>query len=146
VQTRVTILCPRFEVGANTDVWDEALNSSASAKRKSTMPGSMAGADDGGTRQPEAGKIWEKGRNWTTVIVEVIPGTLPGTLGNVPSAGGGDVDLDEDEDVCEIPVFVRLDYDTDAAAGEERVVRASEGKERREVAFWCVLGVGRIVG
>ena len=111
-----------------------------------TLPGSIASADDGGTRQPEAGKIWEKGRNWTTVIVEVIPGTLPGSTGYVSSAGDGDVDLGEDEDVGEIPVFVRLEYDTDAAAGEERVTKVSEGKERREVAFWCVLGVGRIVG
>jgi dynactin-4 len=143
VQTRVTILCPQFDVGANTDVWDEALNSTTS-KRKSLMPG--LNSDNNETKQAEAGKVWEKGRNWTSVIVEVIPGVLPGTTGHAAGLGSLEKDetLDEDEDVLEVPVFVRLEYETEAAAGEEK--RAGEGKEKREVAFWCVLGVGRIVG
>jgi dynactin-4 len=142
VQTRVTILCPQFDVGANTDVWDEALSSTAN-KRKSLMPGFNS---DNETKQAEAGKVWEKGRNWTTVIVEVVPGVLPGTTGHAAGLGSlqKDESLDEDEDVLEVPVFVRLEYETEAAAGEEK--RAGEGKEKREVAFWCVLGVGRIVG
>jgi dynactin-4 len=139
VQTRVTVLCPQFDVGANTDVWDEALDSTAN-KRKSLMPGSSL-ADSTEAKQAEAGKVWEKGRNWTSVIVEVVPGVLPGTTGH---PAGLDANLDEDEDVLEVPIFVRLEYETEAAAGEER--RIGEGKEKREVAFWCVLGVGRIVG
>jgi dynactin-4 len=144
VQTRITILCPQFEVGANTDVWDEALNSTAN-KRRSVMPGSNA-SDGNETKQAEAGKVWEKGRNWTSVILEVVPGVLPGTTGH--SAGLGSLHktetLEDEEDVVEVPVFVRLEYETEAAAGEEK--RGGEGKEKREVAFWCVLGVGRIVG
>jgi dynactin 4 len=168
VQTRVTILCPQFEVGANTDVWDEALNSSAMQKRKSLMPGSSLGEEDK-TKQPEAGKLWDKGRNWSSVIVEVVPGTPPGGAGYIPpittpsfgttlsqtQEGGkgkekGSLELLPDEDSCEIPIFVRLEYDAEAAGGggEERstALKTGEGKERREVAFWCVLGVGQIVG
>jgi dynactin-4 len=156
IQTRVTILCPRFEVGANTDVWDEALNSSTLQKRKSLMPGASTDQTDG-TRQVEAGKIWDKGRNWSSVVVEVVPGILPGTVGYLPPVVVGDGkgkgkgkggDLEPDEEACEIPVFVRLEYDAEAAGdGGERstMLKTGEGKERREVAFWCVLGVGRIV-
>jgi dynactin-4 len=144
VQTRVTILCPQFDVGANTDVWDEALNSTTN-KRRSVMPGSGI-SDINETKQAEAGKVWEKGRNWTSVILEVVPGVLPGTTGHAAGLGSlhKEDSLEDDEDVLEVPVFVRLEYETEAAVGEEK--RAGEAKEKREVAFWCVLGVGRIVG
>lgn len=51
--------------------------------------------------------------------------------------------LEEDEDVLEIPVFVRIGYETEAQGAEEKI-KDREGKEKREVAFWCVLDVGRI--
>ncbi|QDS73934.1 hypothetical protein FKW77_007849 [Venturia effusa] len=143
IQTKVTILCPRFEVGANTDVWDEALNSSAVQKRKSLMPGaSMDQAD--GAKTVEAGKVWDKGRNWTSVVVEVVPGRLP-----IIDKGGVKVkdELEPDEDACEIPIFVRLEYDAEAAgdAGDRSTaLKTGEGREKREVAFWSVLGVGKI--
>lgn len=135
VQTRVTILCPQFEVGANTDVWDDALSSSV----PSTTRGSAA---DG---QIEAGKIWDRGRNWTSVVIEVVPGFLR------PITGFGQTDqvdeLDEDDDLLEIPIFVRLEFETEANA-EERGLGDSRGskgeKEQREAAFWTVVGAGRI--
>jgi dynactin-4 len=96
------------------------------------LSGSGAADDDSNKQQAEAGKIWGKGRNWTSVIVEIVPGMLP-SLG----------DIEEDEDLLEIPVFVRIEYETDAG-GEEKAVAGSGGKEKREEAFWCVLGVGRI--
>ena len=131
------------------------------------MPGTGgAGAipEEGG-RQPEVGKVWEKGRNWTSVVMEVVPGMLPGSTGSSLTAAvekrtaakksrdSSDEESDEengmeeDEDVMEIPVFVRVNYETEpggAAATEER--REGTAKESREVEFWCVLGVGRIVG
>lgn len=151
IQTRVTILCPRFEVGANTDVWDEALNSSALQKRKSVMPGASLDQADG-VKQVEAGKIWDKGRNWSSVVVEVVPGILPGTVGysspvNTPEEAKNATELEPDEENCEIPIFVRLEYDAEATgdAGEKSTtLKTGEGKERREVAFWSVLGAGRI--
>lgn len=134
VKTSVTILCPQFSVGANSDVWDEALESSS--KRKSVMPGAMlptVGESDASGRQAEAGKIWGSGRNWTSVIVEIVPGLLPLRA-----------ELEEDEEVLEIAVFVRLEYETDAAGGEEKASGASGAREKREDAFWCVLGAGQI--
>lgn len=131
VQTRVTILCPQFEVGANTDVWDDALSSSQPSARP-----------DG---QIEAGKIWDRGRNWTSVVLEVVPGFLQPISGF--GAAEQQKDLDEDDDLVEIPIFVRLEFETEAGA-EERGLGDSRGskgeKERREEAFWAVVGVGRI--
>ncbi|KAF2635755.1 hypothetical protein P280DRAFT_501777 [Massarina eburnea CBS 473.64] len=156
VQSRITILCPKFEVGANTDVWDDALASSLSPIKHASQD----------LNQIEAGKIWDRGRNWTSVIVEVIPGFLD----NVPGSGLGpglgekfaldekkkkakqegedtDDELDEDEDVLEIPIFVRIEFEADVNA-EERSLGDSRGnkneREKREEAFWTVVGVGRI--
>lgn len=128
----MTILCPQFEVGANTDVWDDALASSpAPMPRRSTI--------NAETGQIEAGKIWDKGRNWTSVAIEVIPGFL--------SELGGEDELDEDEDLLEIPIFVRLEFEADVNA-EERGLGDSRGskgeREKREEAFWTVVGAGRI--
>lgn len=107
-----------------------------------------SGSGEAEQKQAEAGKVWERGRNWTSVIVEVVPGLLPGSTGTMNKSGeDGDDDegIEEDEDVLEIPVFVRIEYETEAQGAEEKM-KDREGKERREVAFWCVLGVGRIAG
>jgi len=155
---RVTVLCPAFDVGANTDVWDDALNADASNKPRALLGGygiGTAPADAPDVRSAEAGKVWERGRNWTAVIVEVVPELLPGSVGagvvaleRKGGAGAEDDDddegLQEDELVVEIPVFVRVEYETEAHGAEEKV-REREGKEKREVAFWCVLNVGTIV-
>lgn len=201
IPSKVTILCPEFEVGANTDVWSEALGDGPAKRRPASTAAGAEGAD-GAMAQAEAGKPWEKGRNWTSVIVEVIPGmfqpkksalglALAGTTkeaggegaanndkvklnrngvydgddeelngsyhfrnyyGDDPVGDEGDDDvLEEDEDVLEIPVFVHIEYDTDPSAEDRdgglgmRGDGGSKGsKERREEAFWCVLGCGRI--
>lgn len=140
VQSRVTILCPQFDVGANTDVWDDALSTSVPSANR----GSVINADG----QIEAGKVWDKGRNWTTVAIEVIPGFLKPMNAFGPIAGGNEEDIDEDDDLLEIPIFVRLEFEADVNA-EERSLGDSRGsrgeKEKREAAFWAVLGAGRIV-
>jgi len=148
VSSRVTILCPQFDIGANTDVWDDALNAKETRGRSAHGIGTAAagsGAADAGERQAEAGKVWERGRNWTSVIVEVVPGLLPASTGGVGLAEQWE-ELGEDGDVLEIPVFVRIEYDTEAHVGTEEKVEGKGGKERREVTFWCVLEVGRIAG
>lgn len=130
MQNRVTILCPDFEVGANTDIWDDALSSFPSAKRGSLVPD--------GPPQIEAGKVWDKGRNWTSVAVEIVPGFLDAAEG-----------LEEDDDVLEIPIFVRIEYEAEVGADERGLgdSRGSRGeKEKREEAFWTVVGLGRIRG
>ena len=124
VNTKVTILCPEFDVGANTDVWDEALQSGNAPDPRSSRSGFEKVA--------EAGKVWDKGRNWTTVAMEVVPGSLVG----LP----GDPQLKEDEDVLEIPIFVRIEWEGEAGAEHD------VDTVKREVAYWMVLGVGRIMG
>ncbi|MCJ1479506.1 hypothetical protein MMC13_008192 [Lambiella insularis] len=136
----VTILCPQFEIGANSEVWDEAL-SGGNGKRsaKSSKPKAEPGEPEG--KVAEAGKVWQKERNSTTVVVEVVCARIVAKDG----------ELEEDEDVLEIPVFVRLEYETDVPGSPMTVGKYDKGirevkdrRERRELAYWCVLGVGRI--
>ncbi|MCJ1307306.1 hypothetical protein MMC25_000952 [Agyrium rufum] len=179
-QHRVTILCPAFEIGANTDVWDEALGNevgnAGKLRRENNKPndpssrgrGDASGSDDrGGSGQAEAGKIWEKGRNWTTVVLEVKCHPINTKILSKPKAHqvrrGDSMDdeeeedeeeeLGEDEDVLEIPIFVRLEWDADIVpelsgvrAGTQRDKKGESVvvKDRRELAYWCVLGVGKI--
>ncbi|KAJ5467702.1 hypothetical protein N7475_005454 [Penicillium sp. IBT 31633x] len=149
VATKVTVLSPQFEIGANSDVWDEALQGATAPFTSDSRSAVLRGV-------PEAGKVWDKGRNWTTVVLEVVPGTLPGS-----SAEGGDGNPDtdtmdeevlavaaskQDEDVLEIPVFVHMDWDADAQLDQQNVGKGSrpDDKVTRELAYWMVLGVGRI--
>ncbi|KZM20005.1 dynactin complex [Ascochyta rabiei] len=148
VHSKVTILCPQFDVGANTDVWDDALSSSSAPVNK----GTVVDADG----QMEPGKPYDRGRNWTSVVIEVIPGFLPSVSDALPLARsqstsaadtGPDAELEEDDDVVEIPIFVRLEFEADVHA-EERGSAEERGhkgeREKREEAFWTVVGAGRI--
>ncbi|PYI34124.1 hypothetical protein BP00DRAFT_365539 [Aspergillus indologenus CBS 114.80] len=217
VASKVTILCPQFDIGANSDVWDEALQgnpTAAAASAGGTATSSHAPADQRSSRSgaapatataaapgaplgifekvAEAGKVWDKGRNWTTVVLEVVPGTLPSGSSGVtlpPSSRnpdarttprrttGPDSDSDRDsdtssfggkapdwtgraaeqqqqqqqpppplqpdEDVLEIPVFVRMEWDSENQIDRPGVSAAGE-MVKRELAYWMVLGVGRI--
>ena len=129
--SRVTILCPQFDIGANTDVWDEALGGDVTS---SAVPGKGKASEAAEGKVAEAGKIWERGRNWTTVVLEVVCARI-------------DVkdEYSEDDDILEIPVFVRAEYEVDVA-GEEagNSSTGKEKKEKRELACWTVLGVGKI--
>lgn len=123
--SRVTILCPEFTVGANSDMWDEALSS---RDRR-------ADEREGEGKTAVAGRVWERGRNWTTVVVEVVP-EKPGK----GSKGG----RTEDADVLEIPVFVRLVYEAEGEKDKGKGSGLAGGKERRTLSYWAVLGVGRV--
>jgi len=70
----VTILCPEFEVGANTDAWDEVLKEDSTGERKSRK--------GRGDRDRSGGTVWDSGRNWSTVVIEVIPPNTEGRNGN----------------------------------------------------------------
>lgn len=123
--SRVTVLCPQFEVDANTDMWDDALKDDGQDRRRK---------GEENTGQAEAGKIWDRGRNWVSIVVEVVPASL--------RVSGP---LHEDEDILEIPMFVRMEWETDAQHDISAAPgRDKEAKEKRELAYWCVLGVGRI--
>ncbi|KAL5338735.1 dynactin p62 family-domain-containing protein [Aspergillus crustosus] len=172
VASKVTILCPQFDIGANKDVWNEALDPATVPERSSR--------NSPYEKVAEAGKVWERGRNWTTVVLEVVPGTLPGSgLKNLLNIGGTARDSDDndfgglsrhvdwsgqasdpgqqiqpDEDVLEIPVFVHMEWDPDSQGDdeEEGEIGGTSSKGlgtgtgvKRELAYWMVLGVGRIV-
>lgn len=140
---KVTILCPQFEIGPNSDLWDEALNGGVTTddkararqnrrlreSSKAKFTDSIMGSEGG---VAEAGKVWDRGRNWTTVVLEVV-------CVEVERKQEG---LTEDEDVLEIPILVRMEWDSDA--GGDGGVGVDRGSERRELAYWVVIGVGRI--
>jgi len=135
---KVTLLCPQFEVDANTDVWDDALRDDGDRRR----------TGEESTGQAEAGKIYARGRNWVSIILEVIPPSLRVEHLGVAAKSGEEIDkspLKEDEDLLEIPMFVRMEWE---AEGQPEVGTApgkdKETREKRELAYWCVLGVGRI--
>lgn len=132
--SRVTVLCPQFEVDANTDMWDDALKDDEKDRSRK--------ADEG----PEVGKIWEKGRNWVSIVLEVIPASL--RIDQQPKKGNEKVDtspLKSGEDILEIPMFVRMEWEADTQADMDGPAsKDKEAREKRELAYWCVLGVGRI--
>ena len=132
--SRVTILCPQFEIARNTDVWDEALGENKRSSRLIMKSRRPEEASEREGKVAEAGKIWEKGRNWTTIVLEIVCARI-----QCP-----DEEVEEDEDVVEVPIFVRLEYEADSAeeGGEAKVDK--EKREKRELAYWAVIGVGRI--
>ncbi len=84
----------------------------------------------------EAGKVWDKGRNWTTVVLEVV-------CKEVVVGGREETLLTEDEDVLEIPVFVRMEWEGEAA-GIDAGMGVEKSRERVEMAYWAVVGVGKV--
>ena len=130
---KVTILCPQFDIGPNVDQWDEALGDGKNhrASKSLTAPKAELSAGEGG-RVAEAGKVWEKGRNWVTVVVEVVCAVVE----------EGD-DQVEDEDVLEIPIFVRMEWEADIER-EGGEAKGDDKREKRELAYWAVVGVGRV--
>ncbi|KAK7736953.1 hypothetical protein SLS53_006708 [Cytospora paraplurivora] len=149
--SKVTILCPEFEIDANTDVWDEALKD----RRSLILQQAARDETPGGTQQPsvEPGKVWERGRNWVTIVVEVVPASLRlertnASLVRTERFGKRELDmgpLREDEDVLEIPMFVRLEWEADAGHEDAPAKDTQgDGREKRELAYWCVMGIGRI--
>lgn len=152
VASKVTILCPSFTVGpAGENMWDEALSSStmgagSDGSRRAAMA-SLTGGSADSDRQPEAGKIWERSRNSTSVIIEIVPGSLrpPPSFTAKTDQQIADEILGEDDDVLEIPIHVRAEWEADPTQGQD-LLAGGEKKERdsKELAYWCVLGVGRI--
>ncbi|KAJ5988888.1 hypothetical protein N7481_004098 [Penicillium waksmanii] len=143
VASKVTVLSPQFDIGPNSDVWDEALQG---ASAPITTDPRLRAAE----KIPEAGKVWDKGRNWTTVVLEVIPGTLPGSEAEGGKEGADEDELavasQQDEDVLEIPVFVHMEWDAEAQLEQQNVGKEAKPGDlvARELAYWMVLGVGRI--
>ena len=158
IASRVTILCPTFSVGPAGDVWDEALSISSSTQansdggRRAAMA-SLTGSSESSDRQPEAGKIWEKTRNSTSVVVEITTGSLEAPPSIVPKTEQeleNEV-LGEDDDVLEVPVYVRTEWEAEGKVGEGLQAKKEAGatateKVSKELGYWVVLNVGRVGG
>lgn len=131
---KVTILCPQFVIGPNIDQWDEVLdNSNVRRVSRSANPSKSEYAGGEGGKVAEAGKVWDKERNWTTVVVEVVCEAISSEAD----------DGAEDEDILEIPFFVRMDWEAEVER-DEGGGKVKEIKEKRELAYWAVVGVGRV--
>lgn len=145
---RVTILCPEFEVGANTEVWDASVDPSATAAAV-TGPGLTTESGLGGTREVVAGKVYESGRNWTSVVVEIVAtiATVPPTEMGKGESGNenGDEEV-EDADVVEIPIRVSLEWrmSDEEQLKQRRAMVDEDDTGERELGYWMVLGVGRV--
>lgn len=145
--SRVTVLCPQFTIDANSDDYDlnEVLKEDPRRRDRADSISSQNEAD--------TGKIWERGRNWVSIVVEVIPAPLhieskPAIL-RKEGESEDLAPLREDEDVLEIPMYVHLEWESEASqevgsAGAGSRDKDKEAKEKRELAYWCVLGIGRI--
>jgi dynactin-4 len=121
----VYILCPEFEVGAATDVWDEALGGGAQQPKQKSK----------GKKSGVVGTVWETGRNWTTVIIEVVPPMIP------------EEEEDEEAKVVKIPILVRSVYEAEVDrvdAGLGAGVGGKELREKKEHSYWSVIEVGRV--
>lgn len=146
--SRVTVLCPQFTIEANSDDYD--LNEVLKAEDTDRDDGRPHNDDDDGTPQVEAGKVFERGRNWVSIVVEVIPASVKVEPKPSLLLKPGEVDdlspLKEDEDVLEIPMFVRLEWESEASQDQVGAAASKEKdvKEKRELAYWCALGIGRI--
>lgn len=150
VASKVTILCPTFAIGASGDKWDDieasAISASGDGSRKAAMA-SLTGSADA-DRQPEAGKIWEKTKNSTSVVLEIVPGNLtrrrPGIVSTPSKGEEQEEELQEDDDVLEIPIFVRVDWEHEPTDIQDAEKKSRGETIHKELAYWCVLGVGRI--
>lgn len=122
-QPRVTMLCSQFVVGAEADVWNAALDVAPVQRR-------VREAEDGAIA--EAGKVWESGRNWTTVVMEIVPGPLTAST-----------EEDGAADVLKIPIFVHVEEEgsktVNAAQNSDSIA------ESQLLGFWTVINVGRLI-
>jgi len=127
---KVTILCPQFSIGKNGDVWDDAALSQPLIKSDTQVSLGLGG-------EQVAGKVYDRGRNWTSIVVEVVPASI---------VKEKDEEAEEDEDIIEVPIRVRLGW----KVTDEQALRDKKGEEgevddgSRELAYWMVVGVGRV--
>ncbi|EMR10511.1 hypothetical protein PNEG_01222 [Pneumocystis murina B123] len=117
----VTILCPEFEVGANKDTSNN--NSITKSIPKDT------------TKMPISGALWDRGKNWTTVVLEIIPSEI---ISN---------NIDFNDDLVEISIFVKIVYDIILDKEEFKHVETSLSQRivSKEIGFWGVIGLGKIL-
>ncbi|KAI6957167.1 hypothetical protein KC355_g13126, partial [Hortaea werneckii] len=124
----------------------EAAMASLTGKGSSSTATGGGGVAGDEKPQPEAGKVWDRTRNSTSIILEITPGFLDGSSQQrrpsvaptsqaqaQPQTSGGEQqdDDDDDADILEIPIFVRAEWDEPAEDGEEGGELGSSGGDER---------------
>ncbi|KAK5072017.1 hypothetical protein LTS08_000884 [Lithohypha guttulata] len=132
---KVTILCPQFSIGKNGDVWDDPISQ--------TLPKSDAQMSLGLGGEQIAGKVYDRGRNWTSVVIEIVASSI---------VKDKDEPNIQDDDLLQIPVRVNLEW----KVTDEQALRQEHGDKRgteiegddgsRSLSYWVVLGIGRVAG
>ncbi|KAK9464767.1 dynactin p62 family-domain-containing protein, partial [Lipomyces arxii] len=124
----VTFMTPSFEVGENKeDDWDVAGVVSLRTKLAEIKQAAVEARE---LQRPPTG-ILDRGRNWTTVAFEIIPTDARGSK-------------------IEVPLFVSVAYQAEierdfSAASSSDNKEGSFDKEQREMAFWSVLRLGKVI-
>ncbi|KAK7206557.1 dynactin subunit 4 [Myxozyma melibiosi] len=119
----VTLLAPSFDVGGNADEEDWDLQAILDLRMR--FAAYRTGGGGMGPGLVSGGGVFARGRNWTSVFVEVVPAEAEGEI--------------------EIPLFVSVEYEIDAEK-EEGEGRGQKEKEKQEMAFWSVLKLGMCRG
>jgi dynactin 4 len=131
---KTTILKPEFTVGANADIWNDDED--------------VVSPNDKDKRRSRFG-IFEAKRNMISIFMEVIPAIAS----NVdPSSTDGDAKRESENEVpVEIPIFVKMRYQTEDVEKEDTLTLVSQaleekgkGKVEREIGYWVVVKVGSI--
>ena len=138
----VTLLCHEFHIDANTDMWEDAQDALKQQQQQQQQHQQGDRHVSGDMDKYEV--PYERARNWVSIVIEV----KADPIGPLPA------DMKEDEDVLEIPIYVRLEWDEKQGDGggggsgsldKDKDGKDKDGKETRGLEYWCVVGVGRIV-
>lgn len=127
-----TVLRPEFTVGANADIWnddEETISFNNKDKRRSRFG------------------IFEQKRNMISVFMEIVPAIPSETKGEGKAEGKGEGGVP-----VEIPIFVKVIYQTEDVEKEDTLTLVSQGMEEkgkgkveREIGYWAVVRVGSIL-
>jgi len=124
-----TILRPEFTVGANADIWNDdeyTISPTDKDKRKSKFG------------------IFESRRNLVSIFMEVVPA--------VPAAEETGKDGEKREIDVAIPIFVKMVYQSEDVEKDDTLTIVNQaleekgkGKVEREIGYWVVVKVGKIM-
>jgi|SRR5277367_1388044 len=129
-----TILRPEFTVGANADIWnddEEIISATDKEKRKSKFG------------------IYEAKRNMVSIFMEVVPAIIDTTK----SEDARDRSAEKTEIPVEIPIFVKMIYQTEDVEKDDTLSLVNQGsdedkgkgKMEKEIGYWVVVRVGSVV-
>jgi dynactin 4 len=129
-----TILRPEFTVGANADIWnddEEIISSTDKEKRKSKFG------------------IYEAKRNMVSIFMEVVPAITAMTS----AKDGRDQAAEKMEVPVEIPIFVKMIYQTEDVEKDDTLSLLNQvleeekgkGKTEKEIGYWVTVRVGSVV-